>query len=165
MISLQQPTEPYSLEILDGIVFTVKPLDTFTMTKVNLAAEKQYNDFEKGLSDLKQSGFAKEESIDLHDPEIKKAVYTKFLIEELADQQIIAWQGVDGDINAKDAKRMVVRLYPIGDIFFNKYRASHLEMLQAKKDCGTGVNGISAAVPNTADHAEKMATPVPKEKQ
>lgn len=159
MISLSQPDEPFDIDIVPGIKFTVTPLDTFAMDVARNAAQDVFGRMEVSVSDVVAAGLVPRRDMDLDNQDVRDALFRELLIGELAERHIIGWDGVEGDIEAEGAKRMVVRLFPIGDIFYEKFTKYHLDQLSAKKDCGTAQNGTMAAVPNIAPDAKQPEAP------
>lgn len=161
MISLQPPEGEFDIEVMPGIVFKVRPLDSFSMYLAQARARDIMERLEHSVADVIDIGVVVKRDIDLSDEKAKDALYKEILIGELAENHIVAWRGVEGDIRAENAKRMVARLFPIGDIFYQKLTRWHTDLLSAKKDCGAEASGISAAAPNSAKDAETLEAPAP----
>lgn len=94
MINLKQPSEPYRIEVIKGVSFTVKPLSTLSYTCATIKAQKQVSDLEKSIADVKMAGLAPEIDFDPKDQMRRNALYMEFLIKGLACDHIIAWEGV-----------------------------------------------------------------------
>ena len=168
MISLQLPSEPFEINILPGISFTVRPLTTFDMSVAQAAARQAIERMEQSIDDAVFAGLTPRD-IDLKDPAARDGLFQQLLIGELGERHITAWTGIQGDdgepvaADTPGARRAVAAQFPIGGIFHARLTQRHWEMLAAKKDCGTDASGTSspAAVPDTAADAPMQATSAP----
>lgn len=169
MISLKLQDTPFIIDAGDGISFTVRPLSTFDMNVAQAAARISLEKLETSLEEVYNAGLLPRRDIDLTDQAVRDALYYEFLIGELAERHIIGWAGVndeDGNpvpVETSGARRMVMRLFPVGSVFYKTLTLRHMEMLAAKKDCGTAASGTSAAVPDIARDADAPETPAPME--
>lgn len=169
MISLKIPETPYEMQILPGIMFTVRPLTSFDMNVATAEAHLAVQRLEKALDDVELAGLLPNRSIDMTNQAEIEAVFQAMLIRSLAERHIIAWTGITDDqgepidVHVKSARRFVVDLYPIGQVFYNLLTQKYRETLAAKKDCGTASNGTSspAPVPDTAQSAKNPAPHAP----
>ncbi len=101
MITLKQPTQPYTIEVAKGFKVTVKPLTTLSYSVATMTAQKKLADLEKGLRDVEESGFTVEQPVDLKNPQERNALFLDCLIKDLAVTHIVGWEGVlDEEKNA-----------------------------------------------------------------
>lgn len=138
MIGLKQLTEPYTIEVVEGVTFTVKPLTTLDYSVAHMAARRRVEEIEKSLRDVEAAGFLPENSLDLNDADEREGLYREFLIKEMAARHIVGWQGiVDHETNeaaevTPENIRAVVKQFPVGEIFYQKLTAYQMILREAK---------------------------------
>ncbi len=144
MISLKQPQEPYEIDLPYDVKVTVKPLTTPSMLAAQVKAKREMK---------AEHGF-------IEDIEERNGLEHAYLIYELADAHITAWEGVADDKGepapiTRDNVKALMDLYPLGETFYAKLRLWQGLMNLAKKDLGASANGISSKTeaPNTAKRA------------
>jgi hypothetical protein len=138
MIGLNPPSGPYTIEVVEGVTFTVTPLTTLDYSIAHMGARRRLEEIEKSLADVEAAGFLPANSLDLSNPDEREGLYREFLVMEMAVRHITGWQGVID--NATDEPvpvtpenvRAVVKQFPIGEFFFQKFSA-HQALLRAAK--------------------------------
>ena len=139
MIGLTQLTEPYSIEVVEGIIFNVKPLTTLDYSVAHMAARRRVDDIVKSLQDVAEAGFLPDNETDFTKPDEREGLYRKFLIQEMAVRHIVGWQGVvdyKADTPAPvtpDTVRAVIEQFPIGELFYQKFTAHQTLLREAKR--------------------------------
>lgn len=163
MKSLRDPQEPFDVEVLPGVVFTVTPRTALDLAVAQAAAQRRLDRLADGQDACVEAGVMPGRAIDLADADTRAGLFHILTAEELAVRHVIAWTGVEGhDEATPDAVRAVMALWPdgaplpVGELFFRKFMERHREMAAAKKESGTAASGTSeeGAVPNTAPDAE-----------
>jgi len=169
--SLRVPEEPYELEIVEGISFTLKPMDLRSYNIALASARHRLQELEDSIVHCADANLLDVNDFpNFEDAIVREGVFKEYLTVEIAKSHIISWQGVmDENDNPADltdeAVEVVVRNFAVASTFFDKVMAWHREYLQAKKDSGIVASGISsqAAVPNTVTDADAMDPPAPKD--
>lgn len=152
MFSLNVPEEPYEMSILPGVSFTVKPLTSFDMAVAQAEARQIIERLESAAATVFEAGMSPKRNVDLSDAAAREALFHSLMLGALAERHIIGWDGVTDKngqpiaVEVKDARKMIVRLFPIGQIFYAKLTSHYLEMFAAKKEFATAQNGISSPV-------------------
>lgn len=138
MIGLKPPSGPYSIEVVEGVTFTVTPLTTLDYSVAHMAARRRIEEIEKSLADVEAAGFLPEDSPDLSDTDEREGLYREFLIKEMAVRHIVGWQGViDNAIDEPVAVtpeniRAVVKQFPVGELFYQKFTMHQTLLREAK---------------------------------
>jgi len=94
MIGLKPPSGPYTIEMVEGVTFTVTPLTTLDYSVAHMAARRRLEEIEKSLADVEAAGFLPANSLDLGNPDEREGLYREFLVMEMAVRHITGWQGV-----------------------------------------------------------------------
>jgi len=139
MITLKQPSEPYTIGIVEGFTVTVRPLTTLGYSLATMVAQKKLTDLDKGLRDVEEAGFITEVPIDLKDPQERNALFLDFLIKELAVTHIVGWDGVlDEEKNqpagpTPDNIRKVMDVSEFAENFFQSFTRYVFLLSEAKE--------------------------------
>jgi hypothetical protein len=164
MISLQEPSIPYTLDLAYGIQVTVKPLTTSSMLVAQAIARQKVEHHQQNVDEKKSCGLSQNTEEDaLESP----ALYQLYLLQELAATHIINWQGVSLEGKAAPLTpaniKAVMELYPIGEKFLAEFTLKQMLLNSAKNASGPSVNGttpqaegptIAKDVPNPAGNQE-----------
>ncbi len=138
MIGLKPPSGPYTIEMVEGVTFTVTPLTTLDYSVAHMAARRRLEEIEKSLADVEAAGFLPANSLDLGNPDEREGLYREFLVMEMAVRHITGWQGVvDNEMDepvpvTPENIRAVVKQFPIGEIFFQKFSLYQTLLREAK---------------------------------
>lgn len=138
MIGLKPPSGPYTIEVVEGVTFTVTPLTTLDYSVAHMAARRRLEEIEKSLADVEAAGFLPANSLDLSNPDEREGLYREFLVMEMAVRHVTGWQGVvDNATNepapvTPDNVRAVVKQFPIGELFFQKFSMHQTLLREAK---------------------------------
>lgn len=138
MIGLKPPSGPFTIDVVEGVAFTLKPLTTLDYSIAQIAARRRVEDIEKSLADVEAAGFLSENSPDLSDNETREGLYREFLIKEMAVRHIVGWRGVVNDATDEPVPatpeniRAVVEQFPIGEVFYQKFTSYQMLLRDAK---------------------------------
>ena len=138
MIGLKPPSGPFTIEMVEGVSFTLTPLTTLDYSIAQITARRRIEEIEKSLEEVEAAGFAPENSPDLKDPQEREGLYREFLIKEMAVRHIVGWQGIiDHDTEeavsvTPENIRAVVSQFPIGEIFYQKFTIHQMLLREAK---------------------------------
>ena len=116
MITLNQPSEPYRIEVVKGFTVKVKPLTTLGYSVATMTAQKKISDLEKGLRDVEEAGFITEYPVDLKDPQERNALFLDYLIKDLAVTHIVDWEGVLDEEKDQPAKATPDNIRKVMDV-------------------------------------------------
>lgn len=163
--------QPFEIQIKNGIVLTVRPMSEFDLAVAHASARAVVDRLEESVSDVYEAGLLPDRNIDVGNTIQREALYHSCVVGELAERCITGWTGVldqdgnDIDVSLPDARRMAVRLYPVGTTFYNVLTSRFLEIDAVKKDCAVGQSGISspAAVKDIAIPVNSQEVRVPTE--
>jgi hypothetical protein len=125
MISLKQPTEPYTIEIAEGFTVKVKPLTTLQYSVSSMTVQKKLVDLEKSVKDAEEAGFSIDVPVDLRNPQERNALFLDYLIKDLAVGHIVSWEGVldeDADEPAKPTPENIRRVMDISEMAENFFQ-------------------------------------------
>lgn len=167
MLKLGVKLEPYSFEILPGILIEVRPITSFDMFLAQEQAQKKINALAEGIEACSVAGIIDEcPSFDINDIEQRSAKYMEFLSSSLGERCILGWSGV---VDANDepmpvspeAISMVMRIWPCSKVFIDQVTDHNRKLFAAKKESGVAQDGISspAAAPNTAADVKSKDCP------
>jgi len=161
MISLQEPSSPYTLDLAYGIHVTVKPLTTSSMLIAQAKARQKAEKYQRQADERMNYGLGDTSNPDDKDEDESEnnALYQLYLLPELACSHIIDWQGVS--LNDKSAPltpeniKAVMELYPVGEKFLGEFTLKQMLLNSAKKDYGLSGSGTPplTAGPTTAKDA------------
>jgi hypothetical protein len=166
MISLDAPKEPFELPLLEGISFTVMPMEAVDLQVARIRAQQTVDKILSALEALAETDVYLPEGFDPAKPEYQAALRQNMTIQYLGVSQIKGWSGVldqeDQPLPCReDIIRWVLRDPLIADKFFDGVTEWHRKRLAAKKESGTASNGQAEAVSITATPAELKNPPAP----
>jgi hypothetical protein len=102
MVNLQHRKEPFEVEVLPGIVFTVKPPTASDMAEATAAVLNAMDGIKNSADLLAASGFSSPGQYDPSDKSHVSAVYEDLLVKEIVARQTIAWRGVKSETGEAD---------------------------------------------------------------
>ncbi len=177
MLKLQGPTEPFTLDLLDGLSLRVKPRSDFDLRVAQAHARQKLDELENAASLCMDAGLLPDGIVaDLADDDQRSALFEIFLIQKMAEIVILSWEGFldqhDTPVPVTpQTVRAAMSVWPrgwacsVGALFWGKYMKAHAEIDAAKKDSAISANGTSsqAGVASIAADAGKTALPAPTE--
>lgn len=171
MLKLNLQKEPYWLELPAQVRVKVKPLSSAVMQVAQNQAVREMLELRKERAARLESGADVTGIPDIDDSHIRNALSETLLINALARQAILEWEGVmlpDNDAPAPVNAQTVADLMDIWFIaqeFWKQYTRS-LDLLAIEGNGSRPVaNGTSAAGRNTARDARKRSSRAPRGKQ
>lgn len=166
MISLEQPSEPFDIELPYGITVTVTPLTTTAMAAAQAGARRRVEAVEAQVRERKDSGLSLDGLPDLSVEDERDGFLQCQVVYELASRQITAWIGIEDDPSVtRDNIIAVMDLYPVGEQFLQKLTLQQMLLNSAKNASGLSASGISSQVegPDIAKAAKMKTPPVQQE--
>jgi hypothetical protein len=171
MLKLNLQKEPYWLELPAQVRVKVRPLSSAVMQVAQNQAVREMLELRKERAARLEAGTDVTGIPDIDDPHIRNALSETLLINALARQAILEWEGVmlpDSDAPAPVNAQTVADLMDIWFIaqeFWKQYTRS-LDLLEIEGNGSRPVaNGTSAAGRNTVGDARKRSSRAPRAKQ
>lgn len=167
MIRLQRETEPYEIDLGDGVTVKVKPLTYAVYRAATYASERQAQELAQQMGAITSAGGR---VFDIPDPLQREnffGIRDQFALQALARHAIISWEGVfDEDMRPAPVTEQSVDAFVRDAVvhaqrFEARYMLRIAGMISEGEGSGAEPNGTSEAAPNTVDGAEKMTTPAP----
>lgn len=128
LLTLRDDPSPIHIEIpteAGEVVFICAPFNNGDMEVYTARAARIYDEIRDGIRSAGRAGYLTSE-VDFSDPDEREGMIRQILIEEVAVDKILDWQGIgDPESGEKykpepDAIRAVMRLFPIGRLFFDR---------------------------------------------
>lgn len=176
MKSLKVDDAPMDIEIGDGetvsVIVRARPITSHDMSVARAAAQRFLDDLADGAAACRAAGLIGDDNVvDVSDPDVRAAFFHDMVTIELGVRQIMEFvdgvQEDDGSVPPAEPKyvRALLRQWPFGDNFYRGITRRQMELLAAKKGCGTAARGTSGAtaVPNIARDAGETDCPAPTE--
>lgn len=178
LFKLQGPTEPFKLELIDGLSMTVKPRSDFALRVAQAYAREKLEELERSAEICMDAGLLPSGIMaDLGDAQHRASLFEIFMVQKMAEMVILSWEGFFDQHDqpvpvTPELIRAAMSVWPrgwkqsVGDLFWFRYMSGHGEIVAAKKDSATSASGISspAAVANIAADASKTDSPAPTDK-
>lgn len=171
MIRLDLKTEPYWIELVEGVRVKVWPLTPGLFSACQLYA---HTEVQKRVTkwDEKKGSNAGNIGLNLDDDNIRSGLISEYMATFLAVNSIIEWEGVlhpKGDDIVPVCEEKITALFQIFGVastFYAKYTRAMDEVLTEGNGSGPAQSGTSqkAAGPGTAKGAKTKTSPVQKEK-
>lgn len=174
MITLQPPADPITIDIVDGVSMTSRPVTFLDISIARAAADAVMDDLDNSRDVFVSLGLPVDaEKINLDDPATRKGLHQVVFVSELAATALQSWQGFS-DMYNNDAPldctpeniRIILRThFVLADAYWQGMLKWHMEFLRAKKESATGAAGTQpqAPVAHTATAAPKTTCPAPGE--
>ncbi|MDF1734929.1 MAG: hypothetical protein P1U37_06560 [Minwuia sp.] len=164
MIRLGMSSDPYWIDLVDGVRVRVRPCDTAVYQAAKLAGINAVRDAQQALAGVRDAG-GTVMGLSLDDAAEIAGVSQFGLVKALARLAILEWEGVgddDGNVLPVTAANVegLMRYHDIADIFVSKYTAPYADRVREGNGSGPSPNGTSATGPNTAPDAGKAVPPV-----
>lgn len=160
MISLKQSSDPYEIELLEGVSVTVKPLRRSGVLMARAVASERLRSIRQQFDDLREAGLATDHLPDFDRPGVEDAVWEDMVVKEIACGHIVGWGGVFGPDDepaevTREAVLAFVDIQIVGERFYAKYLVHQAMLDSAKNASGPSLNGSSvpAAAGATAQPA------------
>jgi len=162
MISLEQESGHYELDLPYGVTVTVTPLTTAAMAAAQAEARERLEALEAQVKERKEAGLPLDGLPDLADEGEREGQYQALLIHCLAARHITAWTGIEDDppVTVENVAALM-DLYPVGERFVQEFTLRQVLLTAAKNASGPSADGTSAAGPDTAKLAKRKTKPAP----
>lgn len=173
MYHLKPETENRDIELLPGIVFTVRPLRSFDLS---IARQEAANRVQAVIEGAEAASDAAQQLVKDFDPDNQvhiEALAQVIFVQELGIRAIAAWRGIlDADSDTElpptpERIRLVLTDFALANLFWEKISARPAAVEAAKKNSMTARSGISAKTQarDTATAAKRRARTAQKEKK
>ncbi len=139
MIDLAERSEPYEIPLPYGLSVTVKPLTTAGMIAAQAAARRAVEAIERQVRERMETGLPLDGLPDLSAEGERDRFYQAQLICELAVRHVTSWTGAElGGGPAPPTPEnvaAVMKLYPVGERFFQEFTLRQVLLNAAKNGC------------------------------
>ena len=166
MITLKLPTEPYWIDLTDGVRLHVRPCDTKMVVSARAASSSAVRDALEAIASIERIG-GSVAGIDLSDQDDIAGISQFAYVKTLARLAIRDWEGVVDDNGdplpvTQENVEALMNHPDIADLFIDRYTAPFDERRVEGKGSGTSPDGAMAQVPNTAPDAGRPAPGAPE---
>lgn len=167
MIRLGMSSDPYWIDLVDGVRVRVRPCDTSVWQAAKLAGLNAVRDAREALAGVREAG-GSVMGLSLDDAAEVAAISQFGLVKALARLAILEWEGVGNDDGAPlpvtpEHVEGLMRYHDIADIFVAAYTAPYADRVLEGNGSGPSRNGTSVTGPNIAPDAAAAVPPVPTE--
>lgn len=164
-------SKPYELELLPGVVWTVRPFTTYAMQIARSKAHTLVREIEDAPEVLATLGW------DVSLPDLKDPVIRSAVLETLSQLEVVAAAVVAWDVEDKNSRKKPKALMPLShenvrllmnmqpklmEIFWVKYTSLDDRVLSAKKDSTLSSPGAGKVRGNIVEPAPKQMRRAPR---
>jgi hypothetical protein len=150
--SIAPETQPFDIEVLPGVTFTVAPISDFDWLVFKGTAARVLDDLSGSLETLDHVGLTYIADYDHANEVHRKALYQLVLVREIAKAKIIGWNGIVDDKDqpapvSQEGIEALMKDWVIAGKFYELVSVNQVAQALAKKKLSIGAAGISGQAP------------------